>query len=272
MRLPAGRPLTLEEAELFIKSRENRKLFNGLVQMHGQTSGRGYVAELLMTEGEIIALELAVEDGKQFYGEAALQEIKKLGGSEGDLILVKYSTMEAEKAVEDNKNALLSRRVMLEEFKIRIRQTAKQPDGSGMLSTVKGIFSVSKPTAKGEFKGQFRLESEAKEGWDVKKALIDRIKNRRFGRLTEKILIRKKTENPVESRKFMEGEVVETTIDKLFNLVDKRDKLKIDDKLARELGVGKDKIEEWAVILEEHNLVTINYPAIGEPEIAKKRK
>ena len=47
--------------------------------------------------------------------------------------------------------------------------------------------------------------------------------------------------------------------------------LKIDNKLARKLGVRRSQIEGWAMILEEHDLVELHYPAIGEPEIRKLR-
>jgi len=108
-------------------------------------------------------------------------------------------------------------------------------------------------------------------GIDDKQALIARIKDRRFGRLTEKLLA-KRREKRTEDKEIVEGEVVETSIDKLFNLIDKRNKVKINENLAKELGVSKQRIEEWAVILEEHNLVTINYPPLGEPEITRKER
>ena len=60
---------------------------------------------------------------------------------------------------------------------------------------------------------------------------------------------------------------IETAIDKLYQLVQKYKKLKIDDDLARRIGVSRSQIEGWALMLEEHKLVELHYPAIGEPEI-----
>ncbi|MEA3255652.1 MAG: hypothetical protein U9Q22_07435, partial [Candidatus Altiarchaeota archaeon] len=62
---------------------------------------------------------------------------------------------------------------------------------------------------------------------------------------------------------------VETSIDRLYQLVQRYEKVRIDNKLARRLGVSRSQIENWAVILEEHDLVELHYPAIGEPEIRK---
>lgn len=60
---------------------------------------------------------------------------------------------------------------------------------------------------------------------------------------------------------------IETAIDKLYQMVKKYKRLRIDDDLARRIGVSRSQIEGWAIILEEHNLVELHYPAIGEPEI-----
>ena len=295
MKLPVGKPLNLGEAQNFIKSGKERASFNGLVQMNGKTDEKQYTIELLMSSGEVVGIELILGGGKK-SGDEGLDQVKTLMGSEGELKLVKFSGKEIEKALEENKNAILGKSIKLEEFKLRIKPVIPKQDAekkSGFVG-LKSIFTGRRPQLKREFKGQFKLEKipvkeevtreksgemrvekedEAKrESWDVKKALISRIKNRRFGRLTEKLLKKRKVKKPVHEPKFTEGKVIETTIDKLFNLVDKRDKLKINDSLAKELGVSREKIEEWAVILEEHNLVTINYPTIGEPELIKKRR
>jgi hypothetical protein len=77
------------------------------------------------------------------------------------------------------------------------------------------------------------------------------------------------TKKPVE-QKVVTSCKVETTIDHLYQIVQKQGKLKIDDNLSTHLGVPRPQIESWALILEEHNLVELHYPAIGEPEIRKK--
>ncbi len=60
----------------------------------------------------------------------------------------------------------------------------------------------------------------------------------------------------------------ETELDVLYKKVKKKGKIKFSD-AAKYLGVDKKKIEEWAGILEEHSLIQVHYPAIGEPELKK---
>jgi len=61
--------------------------------------------------------------------------------------------------------------------------------------------------------------------------------------------------------------VVKTSIDKLFELIKKYNRLKINDGLARRLNVSRSQIEEWSIILEDHNLVELRYPTLGDPEV-----
>ncbi len=63
----------------------------------------------------------------------------------------------------------------------------------------------------------------------------------------------------------------ETDFDKLHKLVEKYGRIKISD-IAETFNISKHEAEEWASILEQHNLATIYYPAIGGPEIVRKRK
>jgi hypothetical protein len=65
-------------------------------------------------------------------------------------------------------------------------------------------------------------------------------------------------------------EKIETSIDKLFELVQKNKRIRINDALAHKLGTTRARIEGWAMILEEHNLVELHYSAMGEPEIREK--
>ena len=41
-------------------------------------------------------------------------------------------------------------------------------------------------------------------------------------------------------------------------------------KLSKELGIKTDIIEEWAKILEEHDLIEIEYPFVGSPKLKMK--
>ncbi len=60
----------------------------------------------------------------------------------------------------------------------------------------------------------------------------------------------------------------ETHLDALYEMVEKRGKVKL-SVIAQYFGVDRKKIEEWAAILEEHDLLKLHYPAIGEPELIK---
>lgn len=102
---------------------------------------------------------------------------------------------------------------------------------------------------------------------ELKRQKIEEIRQRRQSKIS-KIKLEKKPEEK-ESRDIEEGEKVETTIDKLYELVIKYNRIKINDALSTKLGIQKSQIEEWSLILEEHNLVELHYPAIGEPEIRK---
>jgi len=76
---------------------------------------------------------------------------------------------------------------------------------------------------------------------------------------------------PKEEKKLVnavqEGRKIATTIDKFYELVETQKKVKLNDALAAKLKVTKTQIEEWAMILEEHSLLELKYPTIGEPEI-----
>ena len=57
-----------------------------------------------------------------------------------------------------------------------------------------------------------------------------------------------------------------TDIDLLYELVKNRGRAKLSF-LAKTFNVDKKIIEDWAELLEEHGLLKIHYPAIGEPEL-----
>ena len=67
----------------------------------------------------------------------------------------------------------------------------------------------------------------------------------------------------------MDDSVITTTIDRLLELVEKRGSISIKD-AAKNFNVSRSQIESWVKLLEEHELIEVNYPPIGEPEIRKK--
>lgn len=63
----------------------------------------------------------------------------------------------------------------------------------------------------------------------------------------------------------------ETNIDALYKIIEKEGRIKL-SAISKYFGIDKRKAEEWATILQEHNLAEIHYPAIGEPELRKCQK
>ncbi len=61
----------------------------------------------------------------------------------------------------------------------------------------------------------------------------------------------------------------ETDFDKLYELIGKYSVIRLSE-VSEIFGISKEKAEEWAQILESHNLAVTHYPAIGGPELRKK--
>ena len=62
---------------------------------------------------------------------------------------------------------------------------------------------------------------------------------------------------------------IETDIDSVLKIVEKRGSIDI-DMIKKELMIPEDKIEEWAKILEKHELLELHYPTFGKPKLRKK--
>lgn len=62
-----------------------------------------------------------------------------------------------------------------------------------------------------------------------------------------------------------DGEIIylETNIDRLFKMIEKKGRIKISE-AAKKLNLSEDRIQEWGDILEEHKLIDMHYPPIGE--------
>jgi len=109
---------------------------------------------------------------------------------------------------------------------------------------------------------------------EVREKFVEPAKNK----LKEDIeLVKKLAKEDIEN--FKEGQrkeggttkrEVATPIDELFAVVVENNKIKMGE-AAKKFGVHKAQIEEWAKILEEHGLIKIHYPPIGEPELRKKK-
>ncbi len=69
---------------------------------------------------------------------------------------------------------------------------------------------------------------------------------------------------------YSSGKTIETSLDTLYNLVSKKGTVRITD-AAKTMHVNVVQIEEWARVLEVHNLVEIHYPAVGKPVLKVKK-
>jgi CBS domain-containing protein len=67
------------------------------------------------------------------------------------------------------------------------------------------------------------------------------------------------------------SEVMHTDIDRLLELIEEKGRVTIDE-ASEKLKVDRQMIEEWAAILEEHSLITVEYPIIGTVELVKKEE
>lgn len=70
---------------------------------------------------------------------------------------------------------------------------------------------------------------------------------------------------PIEVRKL---KMPETYFDLVVEIVNKRGIITISE-LAKTFRITKERAEEWANILSDHNLITLYYPPIGEPVLKK---
>lgn len=63
--------------------------------------------------------------------------------------------------------------------------------------------------------------------------------------------------------------IIETTIDKLLKLLREKKKVPISEAL-RILKITESQLESWIGSLEDHGIVELKYPVLGEPEIVLK--
>lgn len=62
---------------------------------------------------------------------------------------------------------------------------------------------------------------------------------------------------------------IETPLDELLELVIDKGSIKLAD-AAKKFKVKERQIEEWARILEEHELIEVHYPTIGKPVLKRR--
>lgn len=62
----------------------------------------------------------------------------------------------------------------------------------------------------------------------------------------------------------------ETDVDKLYKLIEEVGCLTLTE-ISEGFGISREQAEEWGKILESHDLIELNYPAIGELQLCKKK-
>ncbi len=62
---------------------------------------------------------------------------------------------------------------------------------------------------------------------------------------------------------------LETDLDKLYNILQKRKKIKLSE-ISVGFNITKKQAEEWCIILETNDLAVLHYPTFGEPELKCK--
>lgn len=302
MDLIIGKHITPKNAEEFYQICNSLNSFTGAMRLFGKISENFYEAILLINKGQIIAATCEnLEKNELYLGESAIKRIEEqFIKSTGRLELYQLSDEELERLKKENFRAILQENVSLDSIGIKIKplkQKVIKADEKGVFGTI----SLHKPEIKikDEVKNERSLENIKKEiesgntksdsliGLHVsqkeipkifegtpsieslsKQNLLDKLKERR-GIIDQEIAQRLSkfwVETKISLEKKTE-EKVKTKIDELYDLIKKNKIVKLNDTLAKRLNVSRAQIESWAVILEEHNLIELKYPAIGDPEM-----
>ncbi len=84
-----------------------------------------------------------------------------------------------------------------------------------------------------------------------------------ISRIKEKIETKKADQIISQSKKIHLG-ISRTDLDLMYELLNEKEELKVVT-LAKYFGVDNSTILEWGRVLEEANLIKVNYPTIGDP-------
>ncbi len=112
------------------------------------------------------------------------------------------------------------------------------------------------------------IEMMAKNHVD-KLIVIDKKKDLKGVITLEDVMTGLSAEFFVDSIEKATDKVIESEIDKLLEIIEKRKKISIDD-LVKELDLKKKHLENLSKILEKRNLVEIEYGIIGSPVVKVK--
>lgn len=254
------------------------KDFKGVMRLYGKLDDKLYTAGLLLERGSIIAASFEDTDNKKivFKEEAITQIKKKLYGTKGDLDVYAFNKEDMKKAREGNNEALLTSAIPLLSLGMKIRSKVKT---WAKKTSLKSLAEGEKPRiTRLRTEECFNLADFAHKISDSPPPeKEDKLKELRISDLNKKrfneIMRGKRRKQAIASRKKKYREtptglgMMETPIDRLYQLVQKHNRLRIDDRLTHELGVSRSQLEGWAAILDRYKLVELHYTAIGKAEI-----
>lgn len=301
MELLKGKHLVPKSSKDFYKLCRKLGKFTGVMRLLGDIDGKFYRADMLIDDGYIIGASFEnITKREVIFKEAALKMIQdKLLGSAGSLEIYEFNKVEMSSTKKENKEATLSSSVDIKSLGMEVKSIGGKKVVDKGPSIIDRLYSgvpvsrlsreekemmekrLMEPQVKKELESRgvkADMEGLAKalkgmQGVDLqalKKKIEIKEELKRRRQETDKKIADKfsKVGKGEEKRKIrVQRGTVKTSIDKLFELVRKYNKLKISDGLARRLNVSRTQIEEWCIILEDHNLVELHYPTIGEPEI-----
>lgn len=125
----------------------------------------------------------------------------------------------------------------------------------------KGKFSIENPVSAaslGLITGLFLLY-----------IVINLYKARRE-KVTKKQNQKKALQDKIKDKVVAKASKYETDIDKIYKLINEVGCLTLTE-ISEGFGITKEQAEEWGKILESHDLIELNYPAIGELQLCKKK-
>jgi CBS domain-containing protein len=136
-------------------------------------------------------------------------------------------------------------------------------DERSMLSKIKVSDVMKKPICI--YQHETIEEAEKKmDKFKIKRLLVlDKRKNL-VGIITRTDLLRGKSKEEIKQKVF-------TKVDEMVTILEKEGK-KTFKELSTKLNVPESLIEEWCKVLEEHGLVEVEYPVVGNPSVKIKAK
>jgi hypothetical protein len=247
-------------------------------------------AALLLDGGDIVAATYEGA-GDVLSGDCGISAtVERFSGTEGGLEIYEMSREMFNESMRENVECVLKKAMPVADLNIRIKLGHDASSGGGL--------SHWRSSGKNKFGGFFsgRLEDSIRLSEFARKSITiqkkqDDVWERKgdglfeTGKGSKPHAIERKTNAEVEKNKKQEkktgqemvkrpgyGEKVETTIDRFYAMVKKDGRVRINDVLALKMKVDRAKLEQWALILEEHGLLKLNYPTLGEPEAVFESK